>query len=101
MTSDTGNSTGTQRDSLERDRLARERTSLANERTLLSYIRTAIMLLASGATLVKLFSSTFIYVVFGVLLAGFSLFTAIMGVYRYEEMKRRITDESAIRDYNE
>lgn len=37
-----------------RDALALRRTHLANERTLLAYVRTAIMLAASGVTLLKL-----------------------------------------------
>ncbi len=37
-----------------RDRLALRRTALANERTLLAYARTALMLVASGVTLLKL-----------------------------------------------
>ncbi len=37
-----------------RDYLAIDRTKLANQRTLLSYIRTAIMLIASGVTMLKL-----------------------------------------------
>jgi putative membrane protein len=40
-------------DSQIRDRLAVERTRLANERTLLAYARTAVMLAASGFTVLK------------------------------------------------
>ncbi|MCK5785265.1 MAG: DUF202 domain-containing protein [Candidatus Sabulitectum sp.] len=90
---DAGNSSTAKHDSFERDRLARERTFLSNERTLLSYTRTAIMLFASGATLVKLFPSSFFYVSFGAALIGLSLFTAVLGVFRYRRMKRRISDE--------
>ncbi len=76
--------------SAERDRLARERTSLANERTFLSYIRTCIMLFATGATLVKLFPVSYIYITLGTVIVAFSIFTLILGVYRYKRMKNRI-----------
>jgi len=38
-----------------RDRLAIDRTSMANHRTLLAYIRTAILFMATGLSLFKLF----------------------------------------------
>lgn len=39
----------------ERTRMANERTRMANERTVLAYLRSAIMLAASGATLIQLY----------------------------------------------
>ncbi|MCD4706666.1 MAG: DUF202 domain-containing protein [Candidatus Sabulitectum sp.] len=90
MIFDKGNKVAAQQDSSERDRLARERTSLANERTFLSYVRTSIMLFATGATLVKLFPSSYLYIALGVVLVGFSSFALIAGVFRYRRMKRRI-----------
>ena len=74
----------------ERDRLARERTALANERTFLSYVRTCIMLFATGATIVKLFPVSYIYITLGTIIVAFSMFTLILGVYRYRRMKKRI-----------
>ena len=93
MTSDAGNDTVMSHDSSERDRLARKRTSLANERTFLSYARTAIMLFASGATVVKLFPSSFFHIALGVVLVGLSFFGLVIGIFRYRRMKKIISVE--------
>ncbi len=91
MSSNTENTTN-QFDSSERDRLAGERTSLANERTFLAYVRTAIMLFATGATLVKLFSASMYNITIGVIFVCFSLFLLVVGVFRFKRMKRRIIE---------
>ncbi len=55
-----------------RDKMARIRTLLANERTLLAYAPTAIMLAASGVTLIKLLyhETGFLYLGFALVLAS-------------------------------
>ena len=81
-----------QQDCSLRDILARDRTLMANERTLLSYIRTSIMLFATGVTVIKLFPSSLFYNVFGAVIIGFGFFTFSLGVYRFNKMKRNISD---------
>ena len=92
MTENPGNDAGINHDSTERDRLARKRTDLANERTFLSYVRTAIMLFATGATLLKLFPSSYFNIVIGVLLIGFSFFVLVIGIFRFKAMKSKISN---------
>ncbi|WP_163707713.1 DUF202 domain-containing protein [Mangrovibacterium lignilyticum] len=62
------------------DQLAEDRTRLANQRTFLAFIRTALMVFATGITLIKLFYSDPWLVVLGWVLLPVSLFTFIMGV---------------------
>ncbi|MBN1558949.1 DUF202 domain-containing protein [candidate division KSB1 bacterium] len=52
---------------LFRDFLALERTQMANERTLMGYIRTALMLIASGVSLLELYGDVLLLQVFGIL----------------------------------
>ena len=66
-----------------RDELAIDRTRLANERTLLAWARTALMLLVSGATLLKLFEGIILMDVIGAALIPIGLLTAGMGLRRY------------------
>ena len=75
-----------------RDVLARDRTVMANERTLLSYVRTAIMLLASGMTLVKILRVDPELKIVGYLLIPVSLLVALIGYLRYLKMKRVLRD---------
>jgi len=71
--------------------LARDRTSLANERTLLAYLRTAIMLFASGITLVKLFATdNQSFQVLGYMLIPLSFTTGAIGYVRFVNMRRKI-----------
>lgn len=100
MTVDTSDDAVPDHDSTELDNLARERTSmarertfLANERTFLSYVRTAIMLFATGVTLIKLFPGSYLYIVFGIVLVGFSFFALVLGVFRYKRMKSEISEK--------
>lgn len=83
-----------------RDVLARDRTVMANERTLLSYIRTAIMLLASGMTLVKILRVDPELRIVGYLLIPVSILVALIGYLRYVKMKRvlRVLDENRRHD---
>ena len=73
-----------------RDHLALDRTRLANERTLLAYARTALMLMASGGTVLKFFGDSAVLVgsgwallVLGVALAGF-------GATRFRAMRKSL-----------
>ncbi|MEN8254901.1 MAG: DUF202 domain-containing protein [Verrucomicrobiota bacterium] len=74
-----------------RDHLAYDRTVLANERTLLSYLRTAIALLAAGGTLVKIFPEEKTMVQLGTVLLVVGGVAAIIGIWRFVAVKRRIS----------
>ncbi len=76
-----------------RDFLALVRTDLANERTLLAYGRTALMVSATGATLLKFYpdsmavrAASWPLVVLGVLIALF-------GTIRFARLKSRLPRE--------
>lgn len=71
-----------------RDHLAYDRTFLANERTFLSYERTAIMVFATGLTLVKLFSNNDGLVLLGFIVIGISILVAILGLFKYLILRR-------------
>ena len=73
-----------------RDWLARDRTILANERTFLAYIRTALMVLVTGATLIKLFSphAIILFCGYGLTLAG--ILIGLTGFIRFIIMKRNL-----------
>jgi putative membrane protein len=77
-------------DMILRDHLAYDRTVLANERTFLSYVRTAIALLASGGTLVKLFTDEQPMVLLGVALLILGGLVAVVGIWRYIRVARHI-----------
>ena len=66
-----------------RDQLARDRTRMANERTLLAYGRTAIMLLASGATALKLYGDEPTMRIAGWALIGAASMMLALGVLRF------------------
>ncbi|OGJ86459.1 MAG: hypothetical protein A2268_01445 [Candidatus Raymondbacteria bacterium RifOxyA12_full_50_37] len=66
-----------------RDHLAYDRTVLANERTLLSYLRTAIMLLATGATAIKLFQPDHAIFIAGCALSIGAVVIGLFGVRRF------------------
>ena len=55
-----------------RDHLALDRTRLANRRTMLAYLRTALMLLVSGATLVKVFHSEMVMIILACIIHKFT-----------------------------
>ena len=73
-----------------RDHLALDRTKLANQRTMLAYLRTALMLLVSGATLVKVFHSEKTMVILGIALLPISLIVVVAGLISYLMAKRRM-----------
>ena len=77
-------------DMILRDHLAYDRTVLANERTMLSYARTAIALLASGGTLVKLFTDEQPMVVLGIALLILGGLVAVVGIWRFIRVSQRI-----------
>jgi len=74
-----------------RDDLATDRTLLANERTLLAYARTAIMIAASGGTLLKVFPGQIHATAGGSLLLVLSVVVAALGYGRYRAMKKKIS----------
>ncbi|TWT89656.1 hypothetical protein Mal64_00350 [Pseudobythopirellula maris] len=75
-----------------RDHLAVERTRLANERTLLAYLRTAIMLAASGATLIKFAGPTDeAGWLLGVVLLLGSLAVAMIGGKRFVRVRSELS----------
>ena len=73
-----------------RDHLAMDRTHLANERTLLAYLRLAIMLLLSAVTVIKLFPHDGLMQVLGYALAPLGLISAVVGVGRFLDMRRKL-----------
>ena len=73
-----------------RDRLAVQRTILANERTILAYARTAIMLVASGATLLKLYGHETFSVIFGCTLILAGIGVAALGTTRFRKLARSL-----------
>lgn len=70
--------------------LALVRTDLANERTLLAYGRTALMLVATGVSLVKFLEVSFDMVVVGWGLIGCGAIVGAIGMYRFGSLKRRL-----------
>ena len=70
----------------ERTDLAAVRTDLANERTLLAYGRTALMLTASGVTLMKLSDGLWDTLSVALVVSGMLLF--IFGTFRYVSIRR-------------
>jgi putative membrane protein len=72
-----------------RDYLAMDRTTLANERTLLAYGRTALMILATGITLIKLFNSPGVAVL-GYILIPLSVAMFLIGLHRYLKIRHAI-----------
>jgi putative membrane protein len=75
-----------------RDRLALERTILANERTLLAYSRTAIMLVATGGTLLKFYIDQFLPAISGGVLIAAGIGVAAFGVARFRKLARSLPE---------
>lgn len=69
-----------------RDRLALVRTHLANERTLLAYARTAIMLVATGTTLLTLYREVLFAAAAGWTLIAAGIGVAVVGVTRFPQI---------------
>ena len=73
-----------------RDYLALERTKLANERTLLAYTRTSLYMLLGGIAFLQLEDFRSIKWV-GNLALGLSIVLIIVGLYRYFQIKGRLS----------
>ena len=73
-----------------RDELARDRTLLANERTFLAYLRTAIMLMASGVTVLKIFGGEGKFLLLGVATTVVGVFVAVLGYARFQKIRAHI-----------
>jgi putative membrane protein len=85
-----------------RDELALDRTRLANERTFLAYERTGLMLVAAGATAIKLFGESswaagcgWVLVVLGVLVAAFGMWRFIVMAASLRRIGKLVDDERA------
>lgn len=77
-------------DSSDVPNLALIRTDLANERTLLAYGRTALMLVATGVSLVKFFDLSFDFVLIGWGLIVIGGIVGLIGMIRFARLKRRL-----------
>ncbi len=71
--------------------LARDRNRLANERTMLAYMRTAIMLIATGGTLIKLFATTPTAVIGGWVVMIVGVAVASIGFWRFLQTRTKLT----------
>lgn len=83
-----------------RDYLALERTRLANERTLLAYSRTSLYMLLGGIAFLQMQDfKTIRWVGYGAL--GISLLLMIVGIFRYFQIKYRLSRYYKARDVGE
>lgn len=73
---------------VNRDTLALDRTRLANERTLLAYFRTAIMLVITGASIIKLYGDSPFLNASGWFFIGLGVTVTLIGVTRYRRLNR-------------
>lgn len=73
-----------------RDHLALVRTDLANERTLLAYGRTALMISATGATLLKFYPDSITVQVVSWPLVALGLMIALVGLIRFTQLRSRL-----------
>lgn len=72
----------------KRTQMSNERTRMANERTLLAYLRSAIMLAASGATLIQLYPMRTDIKAIGVVLIVAGIGLLVFGGIRYRRLGR-------------
>ncbi len=84
------NENGNVDDSLNLLELARGRNRLANERTMLAYMRTAIMLFATGGTLIKLFAPALAAVIGGWLIIAIGVFVVVIGLWRFLRIRTKL-----------
>lgn len=77
-----------------RDYLALVRTDLANERTLLAYGRTALMVIATGFSLIKFFPESVLLQRMGWVFAAAGLTIGVIGATRFTRLKCRLRDDS-------
>ena len=73
-----------------RDFLALVRTDLANERTLLAYGRTALMVSATGATLLKFYPDSLAVRAASWPLVAFGILIALFGMIRFARLQSRL-----------
>lgn len=73
-----------------RNEWAQIRTDLANERTLLAYGRTSLMMVASGATILKFFGTDKQLLIVGIGLIALGVIFAGFGLIRFRTYRRRI-----------
>ena len=74
-----------------RDLLAFDRTKMANERTFLAYIRTFVVMIASGAALLKLFDVVWAHTA-GIVLVITGVIVLVIGIMQYVHMSRHLKD---------
>lgn len=75
---------------LLRDRLAVQRTALANERTFLAYGRTGIMLVSTGAVVLKVYPGSGPMLGLGGLLIAAGVGTVLLGGSRFFRVQRSL-----------
>jgi putative membrane protein len=73
-----------------RDHLALVRTDLANERTLLAYGRTALMIVATGFSLIKFFGESPLLNPLGWGLSILGAVVGVVGVARFTRLNKRL-----------
>lgn len=73
-----------------RDYLALVRTDLANERTLLAYGRTALMVAATGVTLMKFYPESMLVRTTSWPLVALGVLIALFGVIRFIRLQSRL-----------
>lgn len=78
------------RETPDRNQLALMRTRLANERTLLAYTRTAIMLAATGGTMVAIESASWRWLTVAYTLLSASVVVAGTGWARFHRLSRTL-----------
>jgi len=81
-------------DLILRDYLAAHRTTLANDRTLLAYLRTTLTFLIGGASFVQFFDALVVRTLGWVFIPAAAV-TLIVGIVRYEKMKRSLGEIGA------
>lgn len=72
-----------------RDKLAIDRTILANERTLLSYFRSFVVILSSGAAIVKIEMLEELASL-GIFLVSIAPLMLFIGIMRYFHVRKKI-----------
>ena len=71
-------------------RLGFARRTLRNERTLLAYVRTAIMLAATGVTLLNLYNDRLLPAASGWALIAAAIGVAFLGALRFQKLARSL-----------
>ncbi len=74
-----------------RDELARLRSQMANERTILAFVRTSLMLVVTGATLIKFSEDYSSLVIAGWVVIVLGLCVCILGGFRYVHYRHEVS----------